>query len=463
VTIFESKSAKFDREVAYFRVKKPKTQVKNDIHAMTISIIEIATQQSDTLTLHPTVQVSDARTNIIECAKKVLHQMAFPFDFQKILQEKKISKYIPFEVLATYLHRIFSEEEVAALLSFLPELIDDSYQTAESIHGTYQIETQCTQQDMTIIFKCCCQNVIPEAYLKIVGSTGGNKKTFPLFPLFPFIPGIVSYSKPMRKGDKDTLPYELAGATALAGTDHVLSIVPVYYRKSSDTLKGTLSLWCTGGDLCDYILQLEEEAPLSLPIVAKSTQITNIMLQVAQGIAAIHTRGFVHLDLKPSNILIHNTANGPRVYICDFEATRLEGSVLKQIVTSYQFAAPEAFAQEKIAHKEQDLWALGLIFQWLLHGTDSIPFLNTSLVRYSTDDYESPNKAPTIIEHWKQLAAQMIEKLDLTNPFDLLICSLMAVHPRERPSADSVVARLQKLQTPFPTERESARCVRQGL
>lgn len=430
---------------------------------MTISLIKGAVQPNDTLTLHPTGQVSDAKTNIIECAKKVLQQMSFPFDIQKILQEKKISQYIPFEVLATYLHHIFSQEEVAALLSFLPELIDDSYQKAEIIHGTYQIETECQQQDMTIIFKCCCQNVIPEAYLKIVGSTGGNKKTFVLFPLFPFIPGIVSYSKPMRKGDKNTLTYELGGATALAGTDHVLSIFPVYYRKSSDTLKGTLSLWCTGGDLCDYILQLEEEAPLSSPILGKSTEMTNIMLQVAQGVAAIHTRGFVHLDLKPRNILVHNAADGPRVYICDFEATRLEGSLLEQIVTSYQFAAPEAFAQKKIVHKEQDLWSLGLIFQWLLHGPDSIPFLNTSLVQYSTDDYESPYKAPTITEYWKQLAAQMIEKLDLTNPFDFLICSLMAVNPRERPSADSVVARLQKLQPPFPTERKLERCARQCL
>jgi hypothetical protein len=32
VAIFESKSAKFDREITYFRVKKPKTQVRKATH-----------------------------------------------------------------------------------------------------------------------------------------------------------------------------------------------------------------------------------------------------------------------------------------------------------------------------------------------------------------------------------------------------------------------------------------------
>lgn len=98
-----------------------------------------------------------------------------------------------------------------------------------------------------------------------------------------------------------------------------------------------------------------------------------LLVEVAEAVAAAHARGVIHRDLKPSNLLIDGRGR-PR--LLDFGiAKRLEPSA-QSTATAWQaftptHAAPEQIAGETI-ERATDVWALGVIAYELLTGR--LPF-----------------------------------------------------------------------------------------
>ena len=86
-----------------------------------------------------------------------------------------------------------------------------------------------------------------------------------------------------------------------------------YHRRS--TLPIIVMQFCNGGSLTDYILDHTK------PRLSKADK-CRIILEIASGIAYLHSLGFVHRDLKLDNILMHN---GHPV-IADFGLSRKLGN-----------------------------------------------------------------------------------------------------------------------------------------
>jgi serine/threonine protein kinase len=105
--------------------------------------------------------------------------------------------------------------------------------------------------------------------------------------------------------------------------------------------------------------------------------ILRIALQICRGIAAIHSVGVIHRDLKPDNIMVIDSL---RVKITDFGVARGDVSMLtgaaEQILGTIAYLAPETLIGEKVT-PAVDYYAFGAILYELLTGhlpiEDNIP------------------------------------------------------------------------------------------
>ncbi|KAF8314400.1 kinase-like domain-containing protein, partial [Amanita rubescens] len=120
------------------------------------------------------------------------------------------------------------------------------------------------------------------------------------------------------------------------------------------------------------------------------TQITERMLEVAQGMDYIHSEGVVHGDLRGENVLLDANL---RVQIADFGLTRLLDATNTQSGAKHlNFAAPELFgcpedadnptAEDPPRTQMSDVYAFGCIYYEIHY--DCIPFAGRKEIQIVT-------------------------------------------------------------------------------
>ncbi|HYH97750.1 serine/threonine-protein kinase [Hyalangium sp.] len=103
------------------------------------------------------------------------------------------------------------------------------------------------------------------------------------------------------------------------------------------------------------------EGPLSAP------EVEGLARRVLSALSAVHAHGFVHRDVKPSNLLL--AKDGAK--LCDFGIARLDGATTltasAALIGSLRYMAPE---QQRLgrADARSDLYALGLVLYEALAG-----------------------------------------------------------------------------------------------
>jgi len=110
-------------------------------------------------------------------------------------------------------------------------------------------------------------------------------------------------------------------------------------------------------------------------------EIINIMTQIGDALDYAHSKGIVHRDIKPGNILIDKEGN---THLCDFGIARIEASDLTQTGTSLgtpNYMSPEEIAGKK-ADNRSDLFSVGVILYELLTNEKPFPGDNFTTVLY---------------------------------------------------------------------------------
>jgi tRNA A-37 threonylcarbamoyl transferase component Bud32 len=153
-------------------------------------------------------------------------------------------------------------------------------------------------------------------------------------------------------------------ARALAALSHP-GIVAVYDVGEVDGLPFIVMEHLPGGSLKQRI---ERNGPLT-PIEAVTHTV-----DIANGLAFAHSKGIIHADLKPSNILFDSSDHAK---ICDFGIARTpqEEADTPQLFATAMYVAPER-VEGKPATPASDVYGLGLLLYEMLVGKP--PFVSSN-------------------------------------------------------------------------------------
>lgn len=152
------------------------------------------------------------------------------------------------------------------------------------------------------------------------------------------------------------------------------------------------------------------------------------LIQLAEGLCALHARGKVHRDIKPSNILVSPTG---RLVLLDFGLVTdvVHGGPLSEthIVGTTAYMAPEQAAGRPVG-PEADWYSVGTILFEAL--TARLPFDGSPIEVLIAKQQRDPPRPSEV-------------RGDLPADLEHLCFELLARDPRRRPSGGEVLARLR--------------------
>jgi serine/threonine protein kinase len=211
-------------------------------------------------------------------------------------------------------------------------------------------------------------------------------------------------------------------------------IVPIFDR--GETEDGTYYItmeYLPGGTLKDRIAATGALRPQAAAEVA---------LQVAKALKTAHTRGVVHRDIKPRNILL---ADSGHVKVADFGIARAADATTishtGDILGSAKYMSPEQAAGEKVG-PASDLYSLGVVLYEMLTGR--VPFEIGTPADVPIRHAVSPPRRPKEVDP------------GVPQDLDAITMRLLATNPESRyGSADEVIQELQRVHADLPSAHSS--------
>jgi serine/threonine protein kinase len=143
-------------------------------------------------------------------------------------------------------------------------------------------------------------------------------------------------------------------------------------------------------------------------------QAADIIAQVAEGLDFAHSKGIVHRDVKPANIIL---LDGNRAKITDFGIAKITSGVANLTTTGQFLGTPNYMAPEQIkgtpVDGRSDIFSLGIcLYECLTHrkpfGGDSLTSISYKIVHEPFQPLHEIN--PTIPEGFADVVAQCLEK-----------------------------------------------------
>jgi tRNA A-37 threonylcarbamoyl transferase component Bud32 len=186
---------------------------------------------------------------------------------------------------------------------------------------------------------------------------------------------------------------------------------------------GTIEL---EGDRVPWIAMelIEESVPITTYAKNKPMEVKLALLRdTCLAVGEAHTKGIIHRDVKPSNILVNK--NG-EVKIIDFGIAKVIDDTIRPtglhtqtggLLGTLQYMAPESCAQGSVAQTTSDVYSLGIIMYEMLSGHrpyevrgDSVPSLVQAMS--TTDPTPIGEKFPA----YKGSVAAVVHKALARNP-----------------------------------------------
>jgi Protein kinase domain len=199
----------------------------------------------------------------------------------------------------------------------------------------------------------------------------------------------------------------------IAASLHHPNIVGIHYAGEHDGLLFFVMDYITGTDLREVLRRSGAIEP---------NRAVDLLQQFASALDAAHSRGLVHRDVKPANIMITVRDGEEHAYLTDFGLAKkydtVSGLTVKgSVVGTVDYMAPEQITG---AHTDArtDIYALGCVFFQMLTGR--VP-------------YERENSVATLFAHVHESPPELSGPVSGTYPaFAPVLDKAMAKEPSER-------------------------------
>ena len=150
------------------------------------------------------------------------------------------------------------------------------------------------------------------------------------------------------------------------------------------------------------------------------------MRQVCSAVAVAHSAGVIHRDLKPHNIFLETTQDGPFVKVLDFGLAKLQrgseegiGSLTKSgtLVGSPPYMSPEQ-CEDLPLDAQSDIYSLGCVFYEMVAGRT--PFVGSSPI-------------DTLVKHMNEIPAPPSNyNPDVPSAVDVVLLKALSKHKHDR-------------------------------
>ena len=152
-----------------------------------------------------------------------------------------------------------------------------------------------------------------------------------------------------------------------ASLDHP-HVIPIYQAGDEGGLLFLAMRYVEGSDLAKV---LAEDGAL------EPKRAVDLLSQIAEALDAAHEKGLIHRDVKPSNVLIAESAGREHCYLGDFGLTKRTGSlsgvsVAGEIVDTLEYVAPEQITGNALDERA-DVYSLGCVLYECMTGQSPFP------------------------------------------------------------------------------------------
>ena len=145
----------------------------------------------------------------------------------------------------------------------------------------------------------------------------------------------------------------------------------------------------------EYVESITFKQYLNKKILLPQHEVIDFSIQILEALSHIHSKGIVHCDIKPHNILLMK--NG-RIKITDFGIARMPGVVpdlpSDRAVGTVYYVSPEQ-AEGKVLDHRSDLYSLGIMMYQMASG--ELPFESSDIDKVARMQSSAPPRRPRSI------------------------------------------------------------------
>lgn len=175
------------------------------------------------------------------------------------------------------------------------------------------------------------------------------------------------------------------------------------------------------------VMELVDGVPLDQALPQDIATVTDVFLQSARALGALHYLRYVHCDCKPNNIM---RCSDGSIKLVDFGQAARIGTAKQRVQGTPDFIAPEQVKCRPVT-EQTDVYSLGASLYWALSGR-RIPTLFTV------------KKSERVMLEEQDFPSPMQLRADVPEPLSRLVMQCAKTNPRARPSdMGEIVSRLE--------------------